>query len=453
MSRNELVELTAAEIAEHVRRRVLSPLAIVHACLDRIAETESELQAWEHVDADGALDAARRLEARLARGRRLTSPMIGVPIGVKDVIDVRGMVTAMGLPSRRAAIAGRDASVVARLRRAGAIVLGKMVTTQLAYLDPARTRNPRTPDRTPGGSSSGPAVGVAARSVPLAVATQTGGSTLRPAAFNGVVGFKPSQGLVPTRGLAHLSRRVDQVGVIARTVADVALFLDVTASATPPTLPPYRKDPPQLAVVGEAVAMCGPDVRTEFEAAVMTLEAVIGHCRNLDAPLELERLLELQRTVVAREAADAYGALLAGAELEPKARELVRNGLATPRRAYHLAIAEAARIRARVLELTASYDALVAPAVPEPAPPPSSTGSSAVMAPFTLLGFGAIAVPTGVGRDGLPMAVQLICAPGRDRALLDIAARAEALFAPIPPPDIPRWARPGDHSHITKESS
>src|SRR5476649_1497164 len=252
-----MIELTATQAAAEVARGAISAEDYTRACLDRIAEAESEVQAFAHLDPDHALAQARVLDRHKADGGRI-GPLHGVPVGIKDIFDTVDYPTECGSPI----LAGRrpeaDAAAVRKLREAGAVIIGKTVTTEFAYFHPGKTRNPRDVKRTPGGSSSGSAAAVAAGMVPLAIGSQTNGSMIRPAAFCGVFGVKPSHGLISRSGALTLSRTLDHVGAFARSVDDLALILDCivghdladpdsryfaspgfrAAAAEPPPLPP-----------------------------------------------------------------------------------------------------------------------------------------------------------------------------------------------------------------------
>src|SRR5882672_3388347 len=232
----ELASLGIREGAEAIRAGAASPVELVQACLDRIRALDGELQGWAHVDADGALAVAREREAE-ARAGRLRGPLHGIAVGVKDIFDVAGMPTTGGARSFAHTRPAMDAAAVARIRAAGAIVLGKTVTTEFAYRDPAPTRNPWNRGHTPGGSSAGSAAAVAARMAPLALGSQTVGSVLRPAAYCGVVGFKGTHGLVPVGGVIPLAWSLDHVGVLARSVTDAALAMTVLAGRSVEPLP------------------------------------------------------------------------------------------------------------------------------------------------------------------------------------------------------------------------
>ena len=251
-----------AQLRDALRARVLSPVELVELVLARIAEDEPKLTAWVEVDRDGALQAARDAD--------LNAPLGGVPFGVKDVIDVCNLPTRFGanIPSPPAA---SDAWCVGAVRRAGAIPLGKLHTTPFAHADPAPTKNSRDATRSPGGSSSGSGAAVGAHQIPFAFGTQTGGSTLRPAAFNGVAGFKPSFGLIPTSGVAMLSPTFDTVGIIARTVADVA---DVFAVYQPDVQDAPAPEAPRLIDALEyRTDLSGPQVCAVIDAALGKLTA------------------------------------------------------------------------------------------------------------------------------------------------------------------------------------
>ena len=220
--------LTATEAARLIRDGALSSEQLVQACLEHIRETEPTVQAWTFLDEDLALAQARAAD-ELRRSGQATGPLCGVPIGIKDIIDTADMPTENGTPLHRGRTPRADAAVVARLRAAGAVILGKTVTTECAYFHPGKTRNPHNPAHTPGGSSSGSAAAVAAAMVPLALGSQTNGSVIRPAAFCGVYGFKPTHGLIPRTGILKLSRTLDHVGLFARTLDDIALLAEELA--------------------------------------------------------------------------------------------------------------------------------------------------------------------------------------------------------------------------------
>jgi Asp-tRNA(Asn)/Glu-tRNA(Gln) amidotransferase A subunit family amidase len=223
-----LIRLSAREAQRRIRDGKITATALLEACLDRIRGLDGQLMAWTHVDQDGARTVARERDAE-ARAGRVRGPLHGVPVGIKDIFDVAGMPTTGGARPWRHRRATEDATAVARLRAAGAVIVGKTATTEFAYRDPAVTRNPWNLGHTPGGSSAGSGAAVAARMIPLASGSQTVGSVLRPAAYNGVVGLKPTHGLIPVDGVIPLAWSLDHVGVLARSVDDAALALGVLA--------------------------------------------------------------------------------------------------------------------------------------------------------------------------------------------------------------------------------
>src|SRR5206468_861957 len=255
--------LGVRQAVEAIRARAVSPVELVDACLARIAALDGELVAWAHVDADGARAVARERESE-ARAGRLRGPLHGVPVGVKDIFDVAGMPTTGGAKPFAHTRPGADAAAVARLRAAGAIILGKTVTTEFAYRDPAPTRNPWNHGHTPGGSSAGSAVAVAARMAPLALGSQTVGSVLRPAAYCGVVGFKGTHGLVPVAGVIPLAWSLDHVGVLTGSVGDAALAMSVLSGQN---FDPLPVSTPRLALAPELLSRAPREVAAHVEAA------------------------------------------------------------------------------------------------------------------------------------------------------------------------------------------
>src|SRR5438552_1913975 len=266
-----LHDLTATQAARLIRAREISPVELVEKLLARSAALDPSVQAWVSLDAERALAAARTAEQVAQQGVDLPA-LHGVPFGAKDIYDSFGLRTSAGFRPYANRIPTTDAEPIARLKRAGGILLGKMVTTQFAHADPSRTRNPWADDRTPGGSSSGSAAGVAARLVPIALGSQTAGSILRPAAYNGVVGFKPTYGRISKRGVFPLAWSLDHVGVLARSVEDCGLFLAAVAGHDPadpssanqalPLLELDAEPPaPRLGLVREALQHATPRLR------------------------------------------------------------------------------------------------------------------------------------------------------------------------------------------------
>jgi amidase len=418
--------LTAVEAVRLLSSGELTAEALVADCLRHIAEEEPRIQAWEFLDAELALSRARRADAAGRPG-----PLHGLPLGVKDILDTADMPTARG----SALFAGRrpeeDAACVAALRRAGAVVLGKTVTTELAFYAPGRTRNPHDPSRTPGGSSSGSAAAVAACMVPAALGTQTAGSIIRPASYCGVVGYKPSRGLVPLDGTSPLApQSLDTIGLVVRTAADLPILAAALGVpvASPPSPRPLR--------IGLCRTEAWPTAAAESHAAV---EGAAQRLARAGAAVaeeheRFEGLCEAQREIMAFEACRAWRDRLAGHldRLSPQLRGLLAEGEAITPARHARALALRDDGLRRLPAILARFDVLLTPAVLGEAPAGlASTGDPAMNRVWTLLGLPCLTLPAAEGPHGLPVGVQLVGAPGGDAGLLAAAGWAEeALRSP-----------------------
>jgi aspartyl-tRNA(Asn)/glutamyl-tRNA(Gln) amidotransferase subunit A len=442
-------ELTAAQAARLIRARELSPVELVEKLLARAAEVDPRVQAWVRLDPERALAAARAAEHVGASGAELGT-LHGVPFGAKDIFDSAGLATAAGFRPYAHRIPTSDAEPIARLKRAGAILLGKMVTTQFAQADPSPTRNPWSDERTPGGSSSGSAAGVAARLAPLALGSQTAGSVLRPAAYNGVVGFKPTYGRISKRGVFPLAWSLDHVGILARSVEDCGLFLSAVAGHDPADpasanqpLPVVDLDrepaAPRLGLVREALQRAAPRMRehllqvaAQFEAAGARIEEV-----SLGEPLDL--ILAVQHVIMQTEVAAAHWQLIEqypGSHL-PRLRASIEVGRLLPGVVYLHALRLRRRIRAAMARNLAHVDGLLLPTATDVAPTRETTGDTSLQAPFSLVGFPSLSLPSGVlhiGAEMLPLAVQLVAPAWQEARLLSVGRWCEAQLQPIGPP-------------------
>ncbi|GAA4794199.1 amidase [Actinomycetospora chlora] len=372
----------------------------------RIDEVEDRVRAWVTL---------------LDPEEGTSGPLAGVPVGVKDIVDVAGVPTRCGSATRAdAPPAERDAAVVRMLRAAGAVVVGKTVTTEFAFFDPGPTRNPWDPARTPGGSSSGSAAAVASGAVPLAVGTQTAGSVIRPASFCGVAGLAVARGSLPTDGVSPLAPGLDTLGLFAATVADVAearAALGGPAVADPGTVRLAAWDGTQVADVTPAMQQAHATAVDRARAAGIVVDAW---------PVDMRRAAIDQRTIMAAEAAatipDAPG-------LGPKLRELLAEGRAVPSGELAAARERSAATRAEVLEHLRSVDAVLAPGALGVAPPGiDHTGDPAMSRPWHVLGLPALAVPGARDADGLPLGLQLLGHPEREDALLAAGRHLEDLL-------------------------
>ncbi len=389
---------------------------MLEQALARIAEREPEVQAFAWLD----VERARRLARTAPPG-----PLHGVPVGVKDIIDTAGIPTENGSPLYRGRVPARSATVVDRLEQAGAVVVGKTVTAELAYFTPGPTRNPWDPTHTPGGSSSGSAAAVAAGMCALAIGTQTNGSVIRPAAFCGVVGFKPTAGLIPRDGIMSFSPTLDQVGGFAASVAEAATLCSVLAAAD---LRPEVLERPRLAVAMTSEwSECQPAARERLETAV----AELGPVARPPLPRGFEEAIGVHRTIMAVEAQRGLGPEVERAPelVSRRLRDLVEEGAGISGAEYQAALAERAALLERFAEWAAGYDAILTLPTLGEAPPLETTGDPRLCTRWTLVGAPAISLPAGRGPAGLPLGLQLAAQPGADRRLLGAAAWVESRVA------------------------
>jgi aspartyl-tRNA(Asn)/glutamyl-tRNA(Gln) amidotransferase subunit A len=364
----------------------------------------------------------------------------GIPLGIKDIIDVKGFATQAGSPLRKDCLAAEDSPLVAALRRAGAIILGKTVTVEFACFDPSPTRNPWDPTlrHTPGGSSSGSAAAAALGMCLGALGTQTGGSLVRPASYCGIATCKPSYGLLSTEGVVPVSHHLDHPGPMARRVADLKLML----SALLPQLdwePPQQAAPPRLGLV-DSFFMQRADaaVSAEIQAAVAKLRAAGAIVEPVQLDLDFDRLLEMHWRIMAAEAAEYHRRDFAAhrSSYGPMISSLLDFGLALPAVEYVEALVHQRRLKRRAVELVGNFDALIMPATNSPAPPRlDTTGTRDFQAPWTYAGLPVVSIPCGLADDRMPVAVQLVARPNDDVRLLGLAAWCEARleFNALPP--------------------
>jgi Asp-tRNA(Asn)/Glu-tRNA(Gln) amidotransferase A subunit family amidase len=429
------IDLGVRAAAAAVTSGEVTAAALVEACLDRIRAHDPVVKAWIHVDETGARAAARAADAAV-RPRAALGALHGVPVGVKDIIDVAGLPTTAGARAfahRRPSV---DAACVARLRAAGAIVVGKTHTTQFAYRDPAPTTNPWNAAHTPGGSSSGSAAAVAARMVPVALGSQTVGSILRPAAYCGIVGLKGSNGLVPLDGVVPLGYSLDHIGPLARSVEDAALVLGVMAGRP---LAPEPIATPRLGVARELFDRAEPELRAHLDGVVRRLAGAGARVEEVRLPPSFADLAAAALVILEVEAA-AYHEPTFGkhaADYGPGLAEMVARGLQRVGTQYVNADRARARFRADVTPLLTACDALLSPTAPAPAPAGLAwTGDASLCQPWSTIGAPSISLPTGVSAAGLPLALQLVQAPGADVRLLGAAVWCERALDPAPAPPL-----------------
>lgn len=432
LSPSDLIELTAAEAAADIARGAISAEDMTRACLGRIEAVEPDVQAFAHIDAGHALAQARALDRHKAEGGRL-GPLHGVPVGIKDIFDTVDYPTECGSPIMAGRRPEADAAAVRKLRDAGAVILGKTVTTEFAYFHPGKTRNPRDPERTPGGSSSGSAAAVAAGMVPLAIGSQTNGSMIRPAAFCGVFAVKPTHGLVSRAGALTLSHNLDHVGAFARSVDDLALVLDVLAGQDPadPDTIPYAAPAFRATAAEEpAVAPRFAFVRTpmwdkadaEARAAIEELAGELN-AEEAELPDSYAGAWEAQRVIMAADMAHNLGHLADKGPVSEKFAALIAEGRAVSAAQYLAALRDArhyAEDLVGVFEQVA--DAILTLSATGVAPRgQDATGDPVFCSLWTLVGFPALNLPLLVDDNDLPIGAQLIGAPRRDDRLLRTA--------------------------------
>ncbi|MBI4609895.1 MAG: amidase [Candidatus Rokubacteria bacterium] len=448
--------LTATEAVAAIRNGQLSAVSLVEALLARIDALDPDVKAWVTVDRGGALETASQRD-REAQAGRLRGPLHGLPVGLKDIYHVAGMVTTCGAGPFAHEHPADDAETVGRLRQAGAVVLGKTATTEFAYLDPAETRNPWNPEHTPGGSSSGSAAAVAARMVPLALGSQTVGSTLRPAAYCGVVGLKPTHGRVSCRGVVPLAWSLDHVGIFSRSVTDAALGLQVLAGHDPrdpfssrESLADYvgalsrAERPPRLALPRQFfLERASPEVAAHLEGVAQSLGRGGATVEEIKLPPSFEGIHDAGARVVRVEAAAFHAARFAthAAQYRPKLRALIEAGPTISAVEYVAAQQHRRRFRDEMAASFERADALLMPVAGAPAPKGlDSTGDPAFCAPWSFAGLPAISLPSGLTMDGLPLAVQLVSAAFDEPRLLAVARWCEAQlgFTAAPPETVRR---------------
>jgi len=436
MSRRQLPDptaLSAMEAADATRKGELTSEALVRACLTRISAREDEVQAWAHLDPNQALAQARDRDA-VQRSGRAMGPLHGVPIGIKDIFDTADLPTQYGCPIFDGFRPKKDATCITLLRAAGAVILGKTVTTELALLTPAGTRNPQNLAHTPGGSSAGSAAAVAASMVPAALGSQTAGSVIRPASFCGVHAFKPTLGLIPRAGVLMQSHTLDTVGVFGRCVEDLALLADcMTAFEAddavsvrydgPALLDTTRQTPtakPRFAFVKTpAWADADPAMQATFSRFVESLDAWV---KEIEIGV-LADVIEWQRIVQLAENAYYYGRLMRDAPdmLSDGLKVRIEAGLKADVQAYIRALASREDAYRQVARGLADTDAILTPAATGPAPEGfGSTGNPVFNGLWTYLGMPAVSLPL-LKAGGLPLGVQLVGKRGEDARLLRTA--------------------------------
>lgn len=432
----ELHHLDLKSAAQGLREGRFTSEAYTAALLEHIRAVDPQVQAWAFLDPEHALAQARALDHYRLEGKPI-GPLHGVPVGVKDIFDTADMPTENGSVLHAGRTPSRDATVVARLRAAGAVIMGKTVTTEFAFLSPGKTRNPHNPAHTPGGSSSGSAAAVAANMVPLAIGSQTAGSTIRPAAYCGVIGFKPTHGLISRHRVSPLSRTLDHVGLFARTIDDIALLAEqlVAFDENDPDTRPHARIPfSSISVDEPPLAPMFAFIKTPMwqRADVDTKEGFAEIAQQLGAQVEEVELFpsaqdawQWHQTIMAAEVAHNFEREWQNSRalLSEQLRGQIERGREVRAVDYQRALSQIAPMHDSFVELFEQrYDAILTPAAPSAAPKGlTSTGDPAFCTLWTLCGMPSLTLPLLQSSDGLPLGVQLVGPRGGDARLLRTA--------------------------------
>jgi aspartyl-tRNA(Asn)/glutamyl-tRNA(Gln) amidotransferase subunit A len=434
---------TIESASREIKAGRLSPSDLLDECLQRIERVEPHIKAWVVIDREGASRQAVRLTSEL-RSHLWRGPLHGIPIGVKDIIDVDDLPTAAGYRPWAQSIARQDATAVERLRAAGAVILGKVVTTQFASFDPPSTRNPWNLERTPGGSSSGSAAAVASGMCLGALGTQTGGSIIRPASYCGVAACKPTYGRVSLAGVVPLAPSMDHIGPMAGCVHDLAILLGAIAGADPrdPTcenraVPYYLSDleePPKWPHLSRLRGIfedfADPIVRKLVDEVCLKLKSASAAIDERALPAGFEEILPRQRMMMAVEAAVFHEERLKNnpEEYGPCIRSLLEEGIACSAPEFAETEKHRSKISDALLSCFDDVDALIMPATTRPAPDRATTGDPAFNAPWSYTGFPVVSIPAGWSDDKMPLAIQLVGRPWDEARLFRVAAWCEKVL-------------------------
>ena len=442
--------LTAVEAAKQIKSRDLSPVELVESLLSQYDSLEPSLNAWVYLDREALLADAQQKQEELEKGVNV-GPLHGVPIGLKDIYYTAGIPTTACSKVYEGFVPEYDATTVTLLKNAGAIMMGKTVTTEFACMDPSPTKNPWNPAHTPGGSSSGSAVAVATRMCPAALGSQTVGSVLRPASYNGVVGFKPTFGRVSRYGVIPVSWSLDHVGWMARSVEDAALLMQVMAVADPnePITVGLPADDFMAGLASPSAPHIGlirrffydnsdEETRKHTDGIVDQLSRAGATIEEIPLPDSIDTAMEDQRTIMAVEGAAFHQPMYErqSQDYQPKLREMLRQGLATDGQTYSRALERRQQFTAEMQALAGKADVLLTPSTPTPALPDiTNTGNTMFQGPWTSCGLPVITIPSGLATSGLPFGIQLASAPFSEPKLLAAARWCEnVLGVELSPP-------------------
>ena len=415
-----LNELTATEAGDLIAKREISSEELVRACLERIDAREDDVRAWQAIDPELALEKARAADAVAP-----ASPLHGVPFGVKDVIDTADLPTRYGSPIFDGNQPANDAACVAKMNEAGAVLMGKTVSTEFATFFPGKTRNPHNFDHTPGGSSSGSAAAVGDKMLPIAFGNQTAGSLIRPAAYCGVFGLKPTHGTVDLGGIFELEPTFDTLGYMARSVDDLAAFYAIVRGETSQALADGIGRPPRVGIChtpfwDEAL----PESRSALEDAAKRFAANGADVDEMTLPEDFATLDETHGVILNVGLSRSLGQIYNehGDQISERLRGMIESGIDCPTDRYDTAVAHATACRAAAGSAFGDWDVLLTPSAPGEAPAGlSATGNPIFQVMWTLLHVPCVTIPFAAGPNGLPVGVQLIGRPGDDETVLQTA--------------------------------
>jgi amidase len=417
----DLHRLTATEIVQAIQDGKSTCEAVTRACLTHIEEREPDVQAWQYLDPDLAIAQSRILDQSGRRG-----PLQGVPVGIKDLIDTFDMPTEYGTVIHARHQPRIDAACVALTRRAGGLIMGKTVTTEFANLTPGKTKHPHDPTRTPGGSSSGSGAAVGDHMVPLAIGTQTTASTIRPASFSGCVGYRPTWGDLPLAGVMEVAESLDTLGLIARSIDDIALYRDVLLCVKPEPLPSQVGVAPRVGFCSSIFwDRCEDSTKTLLHHCATMLSKAGARLEDVTLPQSFDRIPDAHRWISSFEFArnraweiDHHFEMIS----ERLRRGRIHDGLTCSFEQYKSSREFAERSRLQMDDLFRDYDVLLTPAVAGEAPIGlEATGDPSFSLLWTTLHVPSITIPLFTGPNGLPVGVQLIARRGADRQMFNVA--------------------------------
>lgn len=428
-------KLTATEALALCDSGKLTSVELVKSCLAQMTATDDAIRAWAYLDPDAVIAQATECD-RIRKAGLALGPLHGIPVGLKDIIDTADMPTARGTPIFKGRRTDHDARLVELLRDAGAVIMGKTVTTELAFVHANETRNPHNPDHSPGGSSSGSAAAVAAHHVPLAIGTQTNGSVIRPASFCGTFGFKPTRGVISRTGLLQTSVSLDQVGCFARTLGDVALLTDVIGGYDQSDITSFARPRPDMSAGAAAEVPVTPELvwfNLPFndrlsDAAKEGLNAVLDilgpQVTRMEPADTLSNLVAVQARIhefeICKHQAEVFESHWG--QISETLKPVITRGRQITQTEYEDALEVKSSAEAFFTDFFVEFDAIIAPSAAGEAPLfGPGTGDPIFCTLWTLAGLPCVSLPLLVGNTGLPIGVQLIGPAEKDNRLLRTA--------------------------------